>query len=163
VRASLLVGALAGLVGVGACGAGFDGTPPPQPIAFSHRVHVADNGIGCTMCHAYAEHAPVAGVPSLQRCNGCHKFVSRDKPEVQKLNQAFEDGKPIEWVRVHRVPDHVYFTHERHVAAGLRCQQCHGEVEKMDGARQVAPLNMGWCVDCHLARKASTDCLTCHK
>jgi hypothetical protein len=155
---------LTAVVALGACGGAVpDGSPPSQPIAFSHRVHVTDNGIGCTMCHVYAEHAPVAGVPSLQRCNGCHKFVARDKPEVQKLNRALEERKPIEWVRVHRVPDHVYFTHERHIAAGLACQQCHGAVEKMDGARRVAPLDMGWCVDCHLDHKASTDCLTCHK
>ncbi len=137
--------------------------PPAQPIPFSHKIHAGDNHIGCTMCHAYALHSPVAGVPSVARCNGCHKFVAKDKPAVQQVNQAFEDGKPIEWVRVHRVPDHVYFTHERHVAAGLKCQECHGPVETMEVTRQVAPLTMGWCVDCHRARNAPQDCLICHK
>jgi cytochrome c7-like protein/class III cytochrome C family protein len=137
--------------------------PPPQPVRFSHKVHAGDNKIGCTLCHAYAMQSPVAGIPSAARCNGCHKFVDRDKPEVQVVNKAFEDGKPLAWNRVHRVPDHVYFTHQRHLAAGLRCQECHGDVATMEVVRQVSPLTMGWCVDCHQARKAPLDCLTCHK
>jgi hypothetical protein len=115
------------------------------------------------MCHAYVEHAPVAGIPSMTRCFGCHKFVARDKPEVQKVVQAFQEGKVLEWSRVYRVPDHVYFTHERHIAAGLRCQTCHGEVQQMDVVRQASPLTMGWCVECHRQRRAPTDCLVCHK
>jgi hypothetical protein len=163
-----------------ALGAGCgDALPPPpkQPIVFSHKVHAGDNHIGCTSCHAYAEHSPVAGIPSMQRCKGCHKFVKEDlkdpkmnaelKPVVDKL----AEGGVFEWVRVHRVPDHVYFTHQRHVLAGLRCQECHGEVEKMEVMRQVAPLTMGWCLDCHKrkiaeqpkGRRHLTDCWTCHK
>lgn len=99
----------------------------------------------------------------MARCFGCHKFVSRDKPEVQKVVQTYQEGKVLEWIRVYRVPDHVFFTHERHVAAGLRCQICHGEVQEMDVVRQASPLTMGWCVDCHRQRRAPTDCLICHK
>ncbi len=154
------------------CAAGCGWTPPAapaQPIRFSHKVHAGDNLIGCTSCHAYAEHAPVAGIPSMQRCQGCHKFVKQDPDnpqmtkEIQPLLAKLEEGTPIEWVRVYRVPDHVHFTHERHVAKGLRCQECHGEVQKMEIVRQVAPLTMGWCLECHRARKAPTDCWTCHK
>ncbi len=137
--------------------------PPSQPVPFSHRIHAGVNAIGCEMCHAYAEHSPVAGIPSMARCYGCHKFVGRDKAEVQLVVKTYQDGKVLEWNRVYRVPDHVFFTHERHVAAGLRCQTCHGEVEKMDVVRQVSPLTMGWCVDCHRQRGAPTDCVTCHK
>lgn len=137
--------------------------PPAQPLPFNHRIHAGDNQIGCTMCHAYAWHSPIAGIPSATRCNGCHKFVAKDKPDVQAVNQAFADGKPIAWARVHRVPDHVYFTHERHLAAGLHCKECHGEVEKMEVMHQVAPLTMGWCVDCHRARKGPQECIACHK
>lgn len=136
---------------------------PVQPIPFSHAVHAGVNAIGCRMCHAYAEHSPVAGIPSMARCFGCHKFVARDKPAVQDVVKAYQEGKPLEWYRVYRVPDHVYFTHERHIAAGLRCQICHGEVQQMDVVRQASPLTMGWCVDCHRARHAPTDCLSCHK
>ena len=115
------------------------------------------------MCHAYAWHSPIAGVPSVSRCNGCHKFVAKEKPAIQQVNQAFEEGKPIEWNRVHRVPDHVFFNHERHLRGGVKCQDCHGQVETMEVTRQVSPLTMGWCVDCHRAKGAPQDCLTCHK
>jgi hypothetical protein len=137
--------------------------PPPQPVAFSHKVHAGVNQIGCGTCHAYAAHGPIAGIPSAARCVGCHKFVDKDRPEIQKVNQAFEDGKPLVWNRVYRVPDHVYFTHERHIAAGLQCQQCHGAVEEADVLKRESPLTMGWCLNCHHARSAPTDCLTCHK
>jgi hypothetical protein len=137
--------------------------PPAQPIPFDHSVHAGKNQIGCTLCHAFAEHAPSAGVPSMARCVGCHKFVDKEKPDVQAILKANEEGRVIEWNRVHRLPDHVYFTHERHVAAGVGCQECHGAVETMAVVRQVAPLTMGWCVDCHVARGAPLDCLVCHK
>ena len=139
------------------------GEAPVQPVPFSHRVHAGVNRIGCEMCHAYARHSPVAGIPSITRCFGCHKFIDRDKPVVQTVVKTYQEGKVLAWNRVYRLPDHVFFTHERHLAAGLHCQQCHGEVETMDVVRQVAPLTMGWCVDCHRLRKAPTDCLTCHK
>jgi hypothetical protein len=89
--------------------------------------------------------------------------VDKDKPDIQLINKAFDEGKPIVWNRVYRVPDHVYFTHERHLAAGLHCQQCHGPVEAMDVIQRAAPLTMGWCVECHHTRNAATDCLSCHK
>jgi len=150
---------------------------PAQPILFSHRVHAGDQRIGCTSCHVYAERGPVAGVPSMQRCQGCHKFVREDPdhPEItaqlKPLLQILKAGTAVEWVRVHRVPDHVYFTHERHVLAGVRCQECHGEVERMEVVRQVAPLTMGWCLECHhrkqrerpVGRERLTECVTCHK
>ncbi len=150
---------------------------PEQPIKFSHKVHAGANHIGCTACHAYAERGPVAGIPSMARCQGCHKFVKEDREnaavtgEIKALLHFLEDGTVIEWRRVHRVPDHVYFTHERHVLAGVRCQECHGEVEQMEVVRQVSPLTMAWCLECHKAKQAErpleraklTDCWTCHK
>ncbi len=112
----------------------------------------------------------------MARCQGCHKFVKEDPAhpditeELKPLLRILREGTAIEWVRVHRVPDHVYFTHARHVRAGLRCQECHGEVEKMDVVRQVAPLTMGWCLDCHHRKQREqpgrarlTECVTCHK
>lgn len=160
-RIPLALVATAGLIAVG-CGESLP-PAPRQPIAFSHKVHAGDNKIGCTLCHAYALHSPIAGVPSMARCNGCHKFVARDQPEVKKVEDAVEANTAIPWVRVHRVPDHVFFTHERHINAGLKCQECHGPVETMDVVRQVAPLTMGWCLDCHKRHDAPRDCLTCHK
>ncbi|HEX9604702.1 MAG TPA: cytochrome c3 family protein [Myxococcales bacterium] len=143
------------------------GTADPPPalatLAFSHEAHVAQNQIGCGVCHPNARHAPVAGLTAMSTCVGCHKFVARDKPEVQKLLQAFADGRPLEFPRVNRLPDHVYFTHERHLAAGVECSSCHGDVAHMRTARSVHELNMGFCMDCHRQRRASIDCLACHK
>ncbi len=167
-RAAVVAAAVAALALAGAA------PPPAQPFRFSHKVHAGDAKIGCTSCHAYAERGPVAGVPSMARCQGCHKFVKEDKQdpkldeELKALRKVLDEGKPIEWARVHRVPDHVFFTHQRHVVtAKLACAECHGEVEKMDVVRQVAPLTMGWCLRCHQdpknRGKAPTDCWACHK
>ncbi len=143
---------------------------PEQPFRFSHKVHAGDEHIGCTSCHVYAERGPVAGVPSMARCQGCHKFVKEDKEnpqldaELKALRKVLDDGKPVAWARVHRVPDHVFFTHQRHVVnAKLACQECHGPVETMETVRQVAPLTMGWCLACHRQKKGPTDCWACHK
>ena len=158
-------------------GCGREAPAPRQPIAFNHRIHAGDNRVGCTSCHAYAERSPVAGIPSMARCQGCHKFVKEDKDspavtaEIKALLQKLEEGTAVEWARVHRLPDHVYFTHERHVRAGVRCQECHGEVERMEAVRQASPLTMGWCLECHRRKQAEkpaerahlTDCWTCHK
>jgi hypothetical protein len=151
--------------------------PPEQPLHFSHRVHAGDAAIGCTACHAFAGRGPVAGLPTLSRCRGCHRFIREDPgdpavdAELRALSARLEAGTAIEWRRVHRVPDHVTFTHQRHVRAGVPCSDCHGAVERMEVVRQVAPLTMGWCLACHrlrqaeqpLARARLTDCLTCHK
>ncbi len=175
-RAAAAAGTLVAALALAACGAR-PPAPPAQPIVFSHRIHVAVNAIGCTSCHASAEHAPVAGIPSMERCRGCHKFVKEDPQDpavtaqIQALLKYLDDDRPIEWVRVHRLPDHVYFTHERHVRSGVECRACHGDVERMDADRQVAPLTMGWCLECHhrkqaerpLEREHLTECITCHK
>jgi hypothetical protein len=145
------------------CGARPERVSSAQPVAFSHCVHAGVNQIGCLMCHAYAEHAPAAGIPSMARCAGCHKFVDRDKADVKVVMQAFQKKQVLEWSRVYRLQDFVFFTHERHVSAGLRCQICHGAVETMDVLVQASPLTMGWCVDCHRSRGVGTDCVVCHK
>ncbi len=134
-----------------------------QPLAFNHRVHAGDYQIGCTMCHAYAEHSPVAGVPSMANCAGCHRFVNRDKPEIQRVVELYENGRRIDWIRVDRLPDHVRFTHQRHVLTGVACQTCHGPVERMASVRPLPRQDMAWCLACHRDRRASLDCLACHK
>jgi hypothetical protein len=150
---------LAGLM----VGCGGDTSAPKQPLAFSHRVHAGQNAIGCTSCHVYAERSTIAGVPSLARCMGCHKFVATEDTRVKTLARANEEGKPLEWVRINRVPDHVYFTHARHIGAGVRCQECHGAIEGMDVVKPVSTFSMGFCVDCHRRRGAPRECITCHK
>jgi hypothetical protein len=133
-----------------------------QPIAFSHKIHVQDNGIACLHCHAYARRGPVAGLPSVQRCAGCHTTIAKDKPEVLKTMGYWERNEPIPWQRVHDLPDYVRFNHKRHVLAQVECRECHGAVETMEAAQQVSSLTMGFCLQCHRKRNASTDCLTCH-
>ena len=136
--------------------------PTSQPIAFSHQQHVGELEFDCQLCHAYARRGPVAGIPSVARCVGCHRVVQVDRPEIEKLLHYWEDAEPIPWVRVHVLPEHVRFTHKRHERAGVTCQTCHGDVSQMDAAQQVEPLTMGWCLSCHKERRASIDCLTCH-
>ena len=131
-------------------------------VAFDHRVHVTDNGLDCQLCHAYARRGPVAGLPPVARCAGCHRFVAAESPAVESLMARFEAGEPLAWTRVHHLPDYVRFTHKRHVRAGVACRTCHGDVGAMRTVEQVAPLTMGWCVGCHEQRQAPDDCLVCH-
>ena len=145
--------------------AGGDDTPfdpYAQPIDFSHRHHVTEMGIDCQMCHVYARRSPVAGIPSVQKCAGCHTQVMSDTPEVQKVLEYWDNERPIPWIRVHDLPDHVRFSHKRHVLGGVDCAECHGDVGQMEIAVQVESLSMGWCVACHDERSAKKDCLACH-
>lgn len=145
------------------CGAAAAPQAPPQPIAFSHKLHAADNQIGCGVCHPYARKSPAAGLAPASTCLGCHKFVAKNKPDIQLLTAEAEAGRPLQWTRVHRVPDHVFFSHQRHLAKGVACSACHGDVAAMGLDRQVQPLTMGFCMECHRQRQAPIDCLACHK
>jgi hypothetical protein len=127
---------------------------PDQPIKFSHMVHAGQNKIDCQYCHNSAEFAKSAGIPSLSVCLNCHMIVregSRSgKFEINKIFAALDDKKPVQWNRVYKLPDHVFFSHAQHVGAGkLACLTCHGSVEKMDRIQQVPDLSMGWCISCH--------------
>lgn len=140
-----------------------DAVPPgEQPIAFSHARHVGPAGVDCQFCHAYARRGPVAGIPSVERCVGCHRSILTERPEIVKVLDYWEQEIPIPWIRVHDLPDYVRFSHKAHVRTGIDCAECHGDVGRMDIAAQVESLSMGWCVDCHTARDASRDCLVCH-
>ncbi len=138
---------------------------PEQPFHFDHTIHAGKYQIPCQTCHAYADHSPIAGIPTAAKCMGCHRFVDKQKPDVQALEAAFEAGDRVAWNRVTRVPDHVGFNHEPHIQAGVRCQKCHGAVETMKVVRMAKPLDdMGFCVDCHRANHAPVDnCIVCHK
>ena len=137
--------------------------PPTQPIKFPHYIHVGKLGLACTYCHQYVEQSPNAGIPSVQLCMDCHKNAVTDRQEIQKLTQYWEKGKPIPWIKVHHLPDYVYFTHKRHIKAGIECSQCHGPIQTYAGMRRVHSLKMGWCVTCHKQNMAPTDCTICHQ
>ena len=136
--------------------------PGDQPIAFSHAHHVGEYEIACEFCHAYARRGPVAGIPSVERCVGCHRSIVSDQPEIQKLFGYWENEEPIPWIRIHDLPDYVRFTHKAHVRAEIACDNCHGDVAQMEIVQQTESLSMGWCLDCHKERNASRDCLICH-
>ena len=131
-------------------GSSAQGYSPEQPIKFPHPTHVQQAGMNCQYCHYSANKSPDPGLPAVGTCMGCHLVVKTQSPEVQKLAKYFNDKKPIPWVRIHRVPKYVHFPHMRHVNAGVTCQSCHGQVQKMPQVFQYASLNMGWCVGCHV-------------
>jgi hypothetical protein len=135
---------------------------PLQPLAFSHKAHAGDSGIHCLYCHRYAAKSPVAGIPAVADCRACHLYISPDAVEIKKLMGYWERREPIPWIRVHVLPDHVYFPHMMHIRAGLACSSCHGEVAAMERVSRTASLKMGWCLNCHRQHKASIDCWTCH-
>ena len=147
------------------------GYAPDQPIKYSHALHAGAMQIPCQYCHFSAERGRHAGIPPAKVCMNCHTQVKPDLPEVMKIKAALDSGQPIPWVRVHKVPDHVYFNHSVHVSKGVACQDCHGQCQEMDVMQQWAPVNMGWCIDCHrtspLLEEPSrggplTDCAVCH-
>lgn len=148
-------------------GIGVDkGYQPIQPIAFSHKVHAGDQEIDCQYCHSSARTSKTSGIPSANVCMNCHKFIQEGtntgKKEIAKIydaigfdpktNTYIKDykQKPIKWIRIHNLPDFVYYNHSQHVTVGkLECQTCHGPVEKMEEVYQYSPLTMTWCLECH--------------
>jgi len=139
-------------------------TGPRQPIAFSHRIHAGDNTMACQYCHGGVRRGAAAGIPSVRLCMGCHQLVAATKPEIVKLREAFQSRQTIRWMRVNVIGDFVYFNHYPHIARGVACQTCHGDIQNM---REVQPAinlaNMAFCVDCHRENSASVDCYTCHR
>src|SRR2546428_2312313 len=161
--------------------------PSIQPINFPHRVHVQTYKIDCQYCHSDARRSEYAGLPSVQRCMGCHRIAGAALPEVKKVADYYARGEPIPWVRVNKLPEFTYFPHKAHIRASVTCQTCHGPVETMTtfgaetgprltndllilvGLRPAPPpLTMGWCLDCHRRQNAKAgvhaplDCVTCH-
>jgi hypothetical protein len=137
------------------------GSPLAQPIAFSHRLHVTDKEIDCFYCHPYGERSQNAGLPAVAKCMGCHDHIIPTHREIVKLKGYRDRGEGISWVRVYYNPDHAFFPHYRHLGKGVKCQECHGEVEQVDRLRQVT-FYMGFCLECHREREASVDCTACH-
>ena len=123
---------------------------PTQPIAFSHKIHAGQYEIDCNYCHTGVNISKSANIPAVNICMNCHGVINTDKPEIQKILTAYEENRPIEWVRVHNLPDLAYFNHSQHVAVGgIECNTCHGPIEEMDVVYQYSELTMGWCINCH--------------
>ena len=123
--------------------------PVEQPVPFSHKHHVGDDGIDCRYCHSSVETSAFAGIPSLSTCLTCHSQLFTDQPVLRPLIQAYEGQSALRWRRLHHLPDFAYFNHSIHVAKGVGCVSCHGQLDQMPLTWRVAPLTMQWCLDCH--------------
>jgi len=155
---------------------------PEQPIKFSHKIHAGDDKIDCNYCHSSARHSKTSGIPSLNVCMNCHKYIDGShgktfmyngeeysmEDEIKKIYTALDydpstqtygdNPQPVKWIKVHNLPDHVFYSHSQHVTAGKqKCQTCHGPVEEMEVVKQYSPLTMGWCIECHRETKVSTE------
>jgi hypothetical protein len=125
--------------------------PFEQPVPFSHKHHVGDDGIDCRYCHTTVEKSAFAGLPSTDTCMTCHSQIWIDSPMLAPVRTSLSANKPLQWNRVHDLPDYVYFNHSIHVAKGIGCSTCHGRVDKMPLVRKTQTLYMKWCLDCHRA------------
>jgi len=155
---------------------------PIQPIVFSHKIHAGEYQIPCQYCHSYVSISAKPGIPSVQKCMGCHNqiagqdelYIDGDininfNQEINKLKDYWEKKTPIPWVRVHYIAEHVHFKHKPHIRRGIECKTCHGDVETMHVVKRVKKLEMGWCIGCHEEYAKDEhelirlkDCLTCH-
>jgi hypothetical protein len=155
----LRLGAGAALLVVGALGAALvylaqpeqvdTGYTPVQPVAYSHKIHAGNLGLDCTYCHYTVDKSRFAAVPPTEVCMNCHARVKEKSPKLQMVRESYATGRPIPWVAVHRLPDYVYFNHQAHVTAGVSCVSCHGRIDQMTEVRQVQPMSMAFCLECH--------------
>ncbi len=134
----------------------------PQPIPFSHELHVS-KGISCKGCHLGADSSERAGFPALQKCMLCHSSIKAKSASIQKLARMAEEDREPAWIRVYQLPDFVFFSHVNHSKAEVTCAKCHGPVETREILSQEISTSMETCMNCHLARQASTDCHLCHE
>ncbi len=125
------------------------GYRPVQPVEFSHKLHAGELELDCRYCHAQVEVSAVASVPPTQVCMNCHQLVVRDSEKLAVIRDSFDNGHPVEWVRVHKVPEYANFNHSVHIGAGVGCSSCHGDIRSMEVVTQMEPLSMGWCLECH--------------
>jgi len=125
------------------------GYQPDQPINYSHKFHVGTLGLDCRYCHNYVETSSEANIPPSETCMNCHNNIRKESPDLELLKEKYSQDIPIEWVKVHMLPDYAYFDHSVHLSAGVGCVSCHGRVDQMEKVVQMEPLSMSWCLDCH--------------
>lgn len=156
---TLRLAAGAVVLGLGLAGAGVlylthpeqldTGYTPEQPVPYSHKLHAGNLGMDCYYCHSTVEKSSYAAVPMTETCMNCHVRVKEKSPKLQVVRDSYASGNPVAWVKVHRLPDYVYFNHQAHVSSGVSCVNCHGRVDQMIEVKQVQPLSMAWCLECH--------------
>jgi len=125
------------------------GYAPEQPVPYSHALHVGQLGVDCRYCHNTVEIAAHAAIPPTQTCMNCHSMIRKASEKLTPVLESYATGMPVEWIRVHDLPDFVFFNHSAHVRRGVGCVACHGRIDTMEVVYQAEPLSMGWCLDCH--------------
>ena len=162
----LIVGLIGGAVVVAGAAIALVGRSINQPIEFNHNLHIKKAGIECTDCHLYAIKGVRATIPNIEICADCHQEPQTESVQEARLLEYIRDGRRIPWRKIHRVPDHVYFSHRRHTSiAGIEGETCHGNVEEQTRSftRPLRKLSMDRCLECHERNEASTDCVACHQ
>jgi hypothetical protein len=127
------------------------GYQPPQPVPFSHKIHAGQLGMDCRLCHSFVETAAHSNIPTAQLCLNCHSQVQKENPALEPIRQSLVTGVPVQWVQIHKTPDHVFFNHSVHINRGVSCVNCHGRIDQMDVVYQHESLAMKWCLECHRA------------
>lgn len=125
------------------------GYAPVQPVPYSHKLHVGELGMDCRYCHSGVERTGHSNIPTAQVCMNCHAKVRTESELLEPVREAFRTGMPVEWIKIHDLPDYSYFNHSAHVNRGVGCESCHGRIDTMEVVYQDQPLSMSWCVDCH--------------
>jgi hypothetical protein len=125
------------------------GYAPEQPVPYSHALHVGQLGMDCRYCHTSVEKAAHANVPPTQTCMNCHSMIHTQSEKLIPVRESYATGMPVEWVKVHDLPDYAYFNHSAHVTRGIGCVSCHGRIDTMEVVYKAEPLSMGWCLECH--------------
>ena len=150
------------------------GYAPGQPINYSHKLHAGQMKIDCQYCHTGVTKGRHALVPSANICMNCHSIARKDKPEIIKLTKYYEEGTPIPWKRIHKVPEYAYFNHSVHVNKNIKCESCHGNIADMEVVSQMKAFTMTACLDCHRepekylpylekVNKGPDNCSACHR
>ena len=125
------------------------GYAPVQPVPYSHAKHAGELGIDCRYCHSNVEKSGFANLPTAQTCMNCHKIIKPNSPLLAVVRKSYETNQPVPWVQIHRVPDFVYFNHSVHIARGVSCVECHGQINQMEVVGEAKSLTMGFCFECH--------------
>ena len=125
------------------------GYRPIQPVPYSHKLHAGDLGLDCRYCHTGVEVSAVAMVPPTKTCMNCHTLIKPESEKLAPIRESYRTGKPMQWIRVNKIPDFAYFDHSMHLRAGVGCSTCHGRIDQMEVVQQKKPLSMSWCLDCH--------------
>ncbi len=147
----------------GLAGAQTEKPAPEQPLPFSHKTHAGDLKLQCKMCHPNPDPGETMRIAAPSVCMQCHSTIKTDSPAIQRLAAAAKNDRPIQWVRVYEIPSYVNFSHRLHLAAGNKCEECHGPVATRAQLAKEGDISMGGCMECHRVKKAGLDCTYCHE